>query len=284
MNEHARVLHARLHLLDRQVVRESDDRLLCKVDDLEVRPGDRPYVTAILSGPLALGPRLGGLPGWLMTETDRLFRGEERPGPYRVDMSLVTDVGSAVRVAGHPQDLALERWLARNVVDRIPGAAGTPEQDAPEGAARDAPEGTARDLPEGGARGAPERTLSMWERGEDRPGTMRLGGLLGRTVRGPSGEVAGDTVDIRLVQDGPLLAEVRQAFRLAGLLIARRRAGQLFGYERGPGLWRPSLLGALVRRMHGEIRYAEWDQIESLDDEEVRLGVAWERLRTTADL
>ncbi|WP_208868651.1 hypothetical protein [Microbispora triticiradicis] len=276
MNEHARVLHARLHLLDRQVVRESDDRLLCKVDDLEVRPGDRPYVTAILSGPLALGPRLGGLPGWLMTETDRLFRGEARPGPYRIDMSLVTDVGSAVRVAGHPQDLALERWLTRNVVGRIPGAAGTPEQDAPESTAQDVPENTAGD--------ASEKTLRVREREEDRPDTMRLGGLLGRTVRGPSGEVAGDTADVRLVQDGPLLAEVRQAFRLAGLLIARRRAGRLFGYERGPGLWRPSLLGALVRRMHGEIRYAEWDQIESLDDDEVRLGVAWDRLRSTADL
>src|SRR5690349_21775347 len=132
MSEPARVLHARLHLLDRQVVRESDDRLLCKVDDLEVRPGDRPYVTAILSGPLALGPRLGGLPGWLMTETDRLFRDEERPGPYRIEMSVVTEIGSAVRVAGRRQDLALERWLTRNVVSRIPGAAGTDEQEAPE--------------------------------------------------------------------------------------------------------------------------------------------------------
>ncbi|MEV7806248.1 hypothetical protein AB0O28_25210 [Microbispora sp. NPDC088329] len=268
MSEPARVLHARLHLLDRQVVRESDDRLLCKVDDLEVRPGDRPYVTAILSGPLALGPRLGGLPGWLMTQTDRLFRGEERPGPYRIEMSLVTEIGSAVRVAGHRQDLALERWLTGNVVGRIPGAVGTPEQDAPESTAQD----------------APEKTLQVRERWEDRPDTMRLGGLLGRAVLGPSGEAAGDTVDVRLVQDGPLLAEVHQAFRLAGLLIARRRAGRLFGYERGPGLWRPSLLGALVRRMHGEIRYAEWDQIESLDDGEVRLKAAWDRLPSTADL
>ncbi|MGW5262954.1 hypothetical protein ACWEQG_18420 [Microbispora sp. NPDC004025] len=276
MTETARVLHARLHLLDRQVVRESDDRLLCKVDDLEMRPGDRPYVTAILSGPLALGPRIGGLPGWLMTETDRLFRREERPGPYRIEMSLVTEIGSAVRVAGHRQDLALERWLTRNVIGRIPGAAGTKEQDAPEGGAQDAPEG--------GAREAPERALSVRERWEDRPDALRLGGLLGRTVRGPEGDVAGNTVDVRLVQDGPLLAEVQQAFRAAGLLIARRRAGRLFGYERGPGLWRPSLLGALVRRMHGEIRYAEWDQIESLDDDEIRLGVPWERLRSTADL
>ncbi|OPG14485.1 hypothetical protein [Microbispora sp. GKU 823] len=82
MSEPARVLHARLHLLDRQVVRESDDRLLCKVDDLEVQPGDRPYVTAILSGPLALGPRLGGLPGWLMTETGPPRSGG-RSGPGR---------------------------------------------------------------------------------------------------------------------------------------------------------------------------------------------------------
>lgn len=260
MSEPARVLHARLHLLDRQVVRDRDGRLLCKVDDLEVRPGDRPYVTAILSGPLALGPRVGGVPGWLITQTDELFRREESPGPYRIDMSLVSDIGSAVQVAGDRQDLALERWLARNVVERIPGAAGTEEQEAP------------------------EKALQVRERQEDRPDAMRLGALLGRTVRGPSGEVVGGVVDVRLVQDGPVLGEVQQAFRLDGLLVARRRAGQAFGYERGPGLWRPSLLGALVRRLHGEIRYAEWERIESLDDEEVRLAVPWDRLRSTADL
>ncbi|XVQ84458.1 NRAMP family divalent metal transporter [Microbispora siamensis] len=130
---------------------------------------------------------------------------------YRIEMSVVTEIGSAVRVAGHRQDLALERWLTRNVVSRIPGAAGTEDQDAP------------------------ERMLRVREKWEDRPDSMRLGGLLGPTVRDPSGEVAGGTVDVRLVQDGPLLAEVQQAFRLAGLLIARRRAGSSSGTSAAPG-------------------------------------------------
>ena len=57
------VIDAALELLDRQLV-DSDDSLAGKVDDLELTPSeDDPhvlYVTAILSGPGALGPRLPG--------------------------------------------------------------------------------------------------------------------------------------------------------------------------------------------------------------------------------
>ncbi|ETK31758.1 hypothetical protein [Microbispora sp. ATCC PTA-5024] len=264
MTEHARTLHARLHLLDRQVASTDEDRLICKVDDLEVRTGDGPfpYVTAILSGPLALGPRIGGVAGWLMAEVGRLFRKDRSGEPYRIAMGRVTEIGSAVRVAGQPRDLALERWLARNVVGRIPGAP-QPEREEDTSGGPEVAEGRARR-----------------EDGE----TLRMSTLLARVVRDDSGNVVGNVVDVRLVQDGPLLDGVQQAFRLAGFVVARRRAGQLFGYERAHRDGHPALVAAVVRRLHGEIRYADWDEVASLGDGEVRLRVPWERLRMLDDL
>ncbi|MDP9867894.1 MULTISPECIES: hypothetical protein [Streptosporangium] len=120
----ARVIHALLHLLDRQVMREDDEHLLCKVDDLELAlDGDgRPYVTAVLAGPLALGPRVGGVPGRLMVAVTELLRSEEDPRPYRIDMAEVTAIGDAVKVTRGHQPLQLERWTAEHVISRIPGA------------------------------------------------------------------------------------------------------------------------------------------------------------------
>jgi hypothetical protein len=68
-------------------------------------------------------------------------------------------------------------------------------------------------------------------------------------------------------QDGPLLAGAQRAFRVGGFVVAQRRAGQLFGYERGQAGRRPALIGAIVARLHGEIRYAAWEQVESLGDD-----------------
>src|SRR5439155_394718 len=59
------VLDLNLHLLDRQVI-DADGRMVCNVDDLELEldPEGRPYVTAILVGPLLgsmAAPRLDSL-------------------------------------------------------------------------------------------------------------------------------------------------------------------------------------------------------------------------------
>jgi hypothetical protein len=120
----AKALHAVLHLLDRQVRRQADGHLLCKVDDLEIQLDDqgRPYVTAILAGPLALGPRLGGVPGRLMTGLARLLRPEQDPQPHRIGMIEVTEVTNVVTVTDTPQDLALERWTREHLIEPIPGA------------------------------------------------------------------------------------------------------------------------------------------------------------------
>jgi sporulation protein YlmC with PRC-barrel domain len=53
-----------LHLLDRQLA-DCEGRLVAKVDDVELAEGDdgRLRVVALLTGPGALGPHLGGRPG-----------------------------------------------------------------------------------------------------------------------------------------------------------------------------------------------------------------------------
>ncbi|MDQ1537495.1 MAG: hypothetical protein QOE58_1888, partial [Actinomycetota bacterium] len=64
-----RVRDLALHLLDRQVD-DTEGKAVCKVDDLELtvpEDGGPPYVSAILCGPQALGPRIGGLLGdWMV--------------------------------------------------------------------------------------------------------------------------------------------------------------------------------------------------------------------------
>ncbi|HYT11037.1 MAG TPA: hypothetical protein VEL73_10300 [Mycobacteriales bacterium] len=120
-----RVIDLHLHLLDRQVV-DPDGRMVCKVDDLELELDERgrPYVTAILLGPRALGPRLGGRLGrWVAAIGERLA---ERDRPVsRIDFSLVTDIGSAIAVSrprGRLDVIPLEDWVEEHVIARIPGS------------------------------------------------------------------------------------------------------------------------------------------------------------------
>ncbi|MEV4083857.1 hypothetical protein AB0J43_26710 [Nonomuraea fuscirosea] len=119
--DRARVLHAQLHLLDRQLVHDRDGRLVGKVDDLELDFDEhgRPYVTAIQTGPLALGPRVGGVLGRLMTGAARLLGAEVAP---RIPMADVSRISSAVHVGGDLAEPTLERWIRTHLIDPIPGA------------------------------------------------------------------------------------------------------------------------------------------------------------------
>jgi sporulation protein YlmC with PRC-barrel domain len=122
----AQTLDMHLHLLDRQVL-DADGRFVCKIDDLELGLDEvgRPYVTAILVGPRALGPRLGGRLGrWVTAIAKRLSDGQA-PEPLRIDFALVSDIGSAVTVARNHDELGvtpLERWVVSHVISRIPGS------------------------------------------------------------------------------------------------------------------------------------------------------------------
>ena len=113
------VLDVQLNLLDRQLV-DTDGALVGKVDDLELTLDEqgRPHVTAILVGPRALGPRLGGRLGrWLAAAATRLA-GD--PEPPRLDFAHVVDIGSAITVTSGP-GAALEEWTDEHLIGRIPG-------------------------------------------------------------------------------------------------------------------------------------------------------------------
>jgi sporulation protein YlmC with PRC-barrel domain len=115
----------RLRLLDRQVI-DPEGGMVCKVDDVEFRRADDGsyYVSALLSGPMALGPRLPGLLGTWVVAVARRLSLEGNPRPRRIPFSRVVDIGSAVTVdrSRDRLDIApLEDWVREHVISRIPG-------------------------------------------------------------------------------------------------------------------------------------------------------------------
>jgi hypothetical protein len=122
---------AALHLLDRQIL-DPDGRLVAKVDDLELsqRQDGQLFVSAILTGPGALGPRFGGRLGhWVVAIWARL-RSDSDPSPGRIKASDITDLDSAVHIAVRSSELrinGLEAWVNDHVITRLPGATHDPE-------------------------------------------------------------------------------------------------------------------------------------------------------------
>jgi hypothetical protein len=121
-----RVLDADFHLLDRQVI-DRNGRLVCKVDDLEFGPGSggQPVVTAILAGPAALGPRIGGALGRWLVALQRQFRPCDQDGPARIAVALVEEIRSDVRLSAAAAELRthqVEAWVDQHVISKLPGA------------------------------------------------------------------------------------------------------------------------------------------------------------------
>ncbi|WP_022882461.1 hypothetical protein [Gryllotalpicola ginsengisoli] len=119
-----RVLDARLHLLDRQIV-DPDEVPLATVDDLEldgVEPGDRPdpdapvRVRALLSGPLLMTRIFGG----------RVRRDRQDEVPWR-DVSDLDAVVHVVKPADEYEASWTERWVRERIIARIPGGRHAPE-------------------------------------------------------------------------------------------------------------------------------------------------------------
>jgi sporulation protein YlmC with PRC-barrel domain len=111
-----------LHLLDRQIL-DTDGDAVGNVDDVEI--SDEGYVTALLVGPQALAPRLGGLLGqWLAFLSEGIGRSSTAE-PTRIGADLVTDYGSAITVARSRAELGAHRNEDRAreyFIGRIPGA------------------------------------------------------------------------------------------------------------------------------------------------------------------
>jgi len=215
-------------------------------------------------------------------------------------MVLVTEIGSAVTVAGRRAEPALERWTRENLIAGIPGSGGGKGDGGESGHDDDDRRGDDdRDLDhEGGSddggrsggdgrsgghqdgrgrsgdgdhAGGGEEVEEAQEAEEGRP--SRISELIGRPVVDSGGHRVGQVADVRFSQDGPLLQEVRNAFRLDGLIVVPRHTGQLFGYERGPGGRAPWLVSEVIRRLHRNSRFATWSQIATLGGEAVRLSV-----------
>jgi len=122
-NHAGRRLDVHLHLLDRQVV-DREGRLVCKVDDLELERGadGALYVAAVLVGPRAWAPRIGGRLGvWFSSVAERLARREMK----RIDFALVEDIGSSIKLSADRAALdaePLETWVRDHVISRLPGS------------------------------------------------------------------------------------------------------------------------------------------------------------------
>jgi hypothetical protein len=115
-----------LRLLDHQVV-DPDGGLVCKVDDIEFAQGRDGswHVSALLSGPQALGPRLPGRLGRWVMALGRRFSVDDDSEPRRISFERVTEIGSSVAVDRSRDRLdvaVLEDWMREHVVDPIPGS------------------------------------------------------------------------------------------------------------------------------------------------------------------
>ncbi|MDQ6875507.1 MAG: hypothetical protein M3042_10665 [Actinomycetota bacterium] len=126
MKSYRRLLDADLHLLDRQVI-DRDGVLVCKVDDLEFLPNadGRPVVSAILAGPAALGPRVGGAIGRWMVSVQRRLRPADQDGPARIAIALVEDIATAIDISAAAAELRThqtEAWVDKHVIAKLPGS------------------------------------------------------------------------------------------------------------------------------------------------------------------
>ena len=125
------VLYAQLELMDRQVV-DHDGRMVAKVDDVELeeREDGRLVVSALLTGPGALGPRLGGALGNVVTATWSRLCGRAPGDPRRIPVSEVDDIGTVVRLHVSRRTAGVdgfELWVRDHVIAALPGQGKDPE-------------------------------------------------------------------------------------------------------------------------------------------------------------
>ena len=126
-----RVIDAALELLDRQIV-DVDGAAAGKVDDLELttHPDGALLVTAILSGPGALAPRLQGRLGEAWAGVFVRLHPAEEPEPVRISFGVVANLGPQLRLSisrHHLDGNRFEHWVRDHIISRIPGAGHAPQ-------------------------------------------------------------------------------------------------------------------------------------------------------------
>lgn len=114
-------------LLDRQII-DVEGLPVAKVNDLELAPpagGGPPLLTAILCGPTALGPRIGGRLGAWWVAVGRRFRPVSEVAAPAIPFDLVAKVSTTELRLSVPVDhLPINRftdWVREKIVFRLPG-------------------------------------------------------------------------------------------------------------------------------------------------------------------
>lgn len=111
-------------LLDR-LLSSADGEHVGMADDLELSDGPVPVVTALLCGPTALGPRIGGRIGTWWLAIGRRLRPADDPYPNRVPFDQVSNIdhrGIHLSVdASQVPTRRLRAWTRDKIIARIPG-------------------------------------------------------------------------------------------------------------------------------------------------------------------
>ena len=100
---------------------------------------------------------------------------------------------------------------------------------------------------------------------------MLLSDLIGTEVRDADGAALGHVLDTLLVQDGRIVGGFGAQLRLEGIAFGRRSLAIRLGYHRA-NVRGPAPVRILMERYARRARYATWEQIESLDENGVRLS------------
>jgi hypothetical protein len=124
-----RVCDANDLLLDRLIL-DADGQPVGMVDDLELGDpdgGGALVITAILCGPTALGPRIGGRLGTWWLSIGRRLRPLDDPYPVRIPFGDVTGLDrrelTVRRAAADYGTRRLRDWVYGKLISRIPGGA-----------------------------------------------------------------------------------------------------------------------------------------------------------------
>ena len=113
------------HLLDRLLV-GADGEDAGMVDNLEFTDSAEPELTALLCGPLAFGPRLGGRLGTWWTSIGWRLRPDADPTPNRIPVQLIKQISHrGIELSVSARGLTNRRmfdWTRTRVVHKIPGS------------------------------------------------------------------------------------------------------------------------------------------------------------------
>jgi hypothetical protein len=116
------------HLILDRVITAADGDHVGMVDDIELSEPDGdepPVITAFLSGPTALGPRIGGRLGLWWLSIGRRLRPEDVEYPNRIPVGVVKTLDvRGVELTIDAEQVSTRRlhdWLLTKIIRRIPG-------------------------------------------------------------------------------------------------------------------------------------------------------------------